>query len=244
MARVRIVQDEDGWRWRWWMLAAAIVAVGLWQIYELGSRRGAQHVGENLDDRAALLAVQDRSFAMIEQLQTRIAALENQLSTQRKLTELEVQASAEMQKELQLALTEQRYLLTKVQFYESIVGKSASQAGVRVASIQLRPGESAGKWWLQVTLTQVKQHSVRASGDVSVAVYGKADGESQELTMAQLHPDGLTTQRFGFRYFQDLVIPLVLPENYEPSEVAVEINIKQPKASQLLEQRDWLALQR
>lgn len=244
MARVRIVKDSPNHSPWWWFVLALLAAALLWQMYHLGSQRGALRVGENLDDRAALLAVQDRSFVILEQQQSRIRELSAQLDTQRKLTDLEVQASVEMQKELQSALLEQRHLLEQVQFYENIVGTPASKAGIRMSSMRLRPGETLGSWWLQLTLTQVKKHDVRASGKISLAIYGEQDGVPQELSLKSVHPNGLSSIKFGYRYFQTVAVPIKLPVGYEPFELALELTVQRPKKSQLIEQREWVELQR
>lgn len=244
MARVRVIkEDSRRSRW-WWFLAAALLAVLLWQVYQIGGQRGALRVGENLDDRAALLAVQDRSFVVLHQQQQRIRELENQLATQRKLTDLEIQAGVEMQKELQAALLEHHQLLEQLQFYENIVGNEASKAGIRISDIQLRPGEGEGAWWLHVTLTQVKAHTVRASGKLSMALYGELNGVPTELSMSQLDPNKSESKRFGYRYFQMLSLPMQLPEGFVPKDVSVEVSVRRPKVSKLLEQREWLSLLR
>lgn len=244
MARVRVVKEGGRSAIWWWLLLTALFSVVLWQVYEIGIDRGAMQVGENLDDRAALLAVQDRSFSMLEDQQRRIHELETQLDTQRKLTELEVQAGIEMQKELQSALLEQRQLLEQVQFYESIVGSAASKAGIRVTELRLRPGENELLWSLNLTMTQVKKHDVRATGKINVALYGELNGQPQELTLKQLHPDGVSTVKFGYRYFQMISVPLQLPEDFIPHDLTVEFAVRTPKKSQLLEQREWVELQR
>lgn len=244
MSGVRIVGDTPRYKAWWWLVLAAFVGLLLWQLYYLGSQRGALRVGENLDDRAALLAVQDRSFVILEQQQKQLNQLQRQLDTQRKLNELEVQAGLEMQKELQSVLLQQHQLLEQVQFYENIVGSGAAKAGIRVSSLQLRPGETERDWWLQVTVTQVKKHNVRAEGKVTVSLYGLQGETPQELTLKHLRPEGLSYEKFGFHYFQNLDIALRLPEGFVPQELTVDIDIKRPKASQLLEQREWVELQR
>lgn len=244
MARVKVVKEQSrASRW-WWAVLVALAVLLLWQSYQLGSLRGALRVGENLDDRAALLAIQDRSFVILQQQEERIQALSRKLETQRQLTDLEIQASVEMQKELQASLLDKHQLLEQVQFYENIVGSSAAKAGVRVSDIQLRPGADAQQWSVNVTMTQVKKHDVRASGKITLSLYGQQNGEPLELTLAQLHPAGVGSITFRYRYFQNLTLPVQLPEGFEPNELAIEIDVRRPKASQLLEQREWLALMR
>jgi TolA-binding protein len=244
MPRVKVVKEQSrASRW-WWAVLAALATLLLWQSYHLGSLRGALRVGENLDDRAALLAIQDRSFVILQQQQERLQELTKKLETQRQLTDLEIQAGVEMQKELQAALLDKHQLLEQLQFYENILGSEAAKAGVRVSDIQLRPGADAQNWSINVTMTQVKKHDVRASGKITLSLYGQQAGQPLELTLAQVHPAGIDSVKFGYRYFQHLTLPVRLPEGFEPEELAIEIAVRRPKASQLLEQREWLALLR
>jgi TolA-binding protein len=244
MPRVRVVKEQSpASRW-WWAVLVALATLLLWQSYHLGSLRGALRVGENLDDRAALLAVQDRSFVVLQQQQEQIQALTRKLETQRQLTDLEIQAAVEMQKELQGALLEKHQLLEQLQFYENILGSEAAKAGIRVSDIQLRPGSDELNWSVNITMTQVKQHDVRASGKIALSLYGQQDGEPLELTLKQLHPAAVDSVKFGYRYFQNITLPLTLPEGFEPKELAIDIAVRRPKASQLLEEREWLALLR
>lgn len=228
----------------WLALALCLVVLLCWQVFQLGAVRGALKVGERLDDRAELLALQDRSFVIMEQQGREIESLMAQLDTQRKLTDLELQAGAEMQRELQSSLAERRQLLERIQFYESIIGNEASQAGLRVAAVRLRPTDVLNEWLLEVTLTQVKKHTSRLVGKLSVAVLGDLNGEFAELGQDKIHPKKLASQRFGFRYYQSLSVPLVLPEDFVASELVLDMKVHSPKKMQLTEQREWVDLLR
>lgn len=228
----------------WLALTLSLVALLCWQVFQLGAVRGALEVGERLDDRAELLALQDRSFVIMEQQDRKIESLMAQLDTQRKLTDLELQAGAEMQRELQSSLAERRQLLERIQFYESIIGNEASQSGLRVAAIRLRPTDAPNEWLLEVTLTQVKKHTSRLLGKVSVAVLGDLNGEYIELGQDKIHPKKLVSQRFGFRYYQTLSVPLVLPEDFVASELVLDVKVHSPRKLQLTEQREWVDLLR
>ena len=231
-------------RKRWLLLLLVLLGLLSWQLFHFGVLRGALDVGGRLDDRAALLALQDRSFVIMEQQERKINSLQAQLDTQRKLTDLELQAGVELQRELQLSLMERRQLLEQVQFFESILGNEASQAGLRVASIKLRPTDKANEWLLELTLTQVKKHNSRLIGSVMVAVMGQLEGQSIELDLAKIHPKKLSSVRFGFRYYQTLSVPMVLPEDFVAKELMIDVKVKSPKALQLVEQREWIELLR
>lgn len=226
-------------RKRWLTVAAGLVVLLCWQVYQLGAVRGALDVGERLDDRAELLALQDRSFVIIEQQERKIASLSAQLDTQRKLTDLELQAGAELQRELQSSLQERRQLLDQIQFFESIIGNDASQAGLRVAKIKLRPTASSQEWLLELTLTQVKKHTSRQSGKVLISVAGEQDGQPVELALKQMHPKQISSQRFGFRYYQTLSFPLSLPASFIAKELTIDVQVQAPKRLQLAETRGW-----
>jgi|GEM_PF-3396903 len=230
-------------RKRWLTVATGLVVLLCWQVYQLGAVRGALEVGEHLDDRAQLLALQDRSFVIIEQQERKIAALSAQLETQRKLTDLELQAGAELQRELQSSLQERRQLLDQIQFFESIIGNDASQAGLRVAKIKLRPTSNREEWLLELTLTQVKKHTSRQTGKVMISVAGEQDGQPVELALNQMHPKKISSKRFGFRYYQTLSVPLVLPVNFIAKELTLDVQVQAPKRLQLAETRSWEELQ-
>lgn len=231
-------------RKRWLFVLLVLVGLLSWQVFHFGALRGALEVGARLDDRAALLALQDRSFVIMEQQERRITSLKAQLDTQRKLTDLELLAGVELQRELQSSLMERRQLLEQLQFFESIIGNEASQAGLRVATIKLRPTDKANEWLLELTLTQVKKHTSRLTGKVAVAVMGQLEGQSIELNLPKIHPKKVSGVRFGFRYYQSISVPLVLPEDFVAKELMIDVNVQSPKAMQLVEQREWVELLR
>lgn len=231
-------------RKRWLFALLALVALLCWQVFHFGALRGALEVGARLDDRAALLALQDRSFVIMEQQERKIDSLKAQLDTQRKLTDLELQAGVELQRELQSSLMERRQLLEQLQFFESIIGNEASQAGLRLATIKLRPTDQANEWLLELTLTQVKKHNNRLTGKVSVAVMGQLDGQPIELDLPKIHPKKVSSVRFGFRYYQSLSVPMVLPEDFVAKELMVDVKVQSPKALHMVEQREWVELLR
>ena len=95
---------------------------------------------------------------------------------------------------------------------------------------------------LSLVLVQTISHDSRVSGVVTLTIEGSRDGAVTALPLDEvLVEPGPSEIPFGFRYFQGLQRELVLPADFEPSQVNVEIRSGETGGQRILHSYAWPA---
>jgi len=192
--------------------------VTLWAAYEVSLRIALPQYSE-------LKAERDR-------LTTRLADLDRELDTERQQAAVlsrSDQISRAANESLQQTVVERdeeiAALRTDVGFYERLVGGSAQRKGLAVHALALRAA-GGGDLQYAVTLTQTLKRSGHTEGELSLEIEGVRDGQLETVGWAALRAGGEAAgQAFAFRYFQQLEGSIMLPANFTPHRVRVEIRV-------------------
>ncbi len=114
-------------------------------------------------------------------------------------------------------------LRSDVAFYERLVGGSAQRKGLAVHALSLG-GPGSGDLQYTLTLTQTLKRSGLTDGEVVLELEGVRDGKLTTLDWNALRQGADSTpQRFSFRYFQQLEGSIMVPEDFTPHRVRVEV---------------------
>jgi hypothetical protein len=114
-------------------------------------------------------------------------------------------------------------LRSDVAFYERLVGGSAQRKGLAVHALALAPG-SAGDLHYALTLTQTLKRSGLTEGAVTLEIDGITNGKLATLDWPALRQGtDSSPQAFSFRYFQQLEGSIMLPQNFTPHRVKVQV---------------------
>ncbi|MBA3563519.1 MAG: hypothetical protein H0W33_05855 [Gammaproteobacteria bacterium] len=140
--------------------------------------------------------------------------------------------------ELQAQILEQRKELA---LYRGIVSPDEGAAGLRVQELDVAQRLEDSHYRLKLVLVQALKHDRRVSGVVNLSVDGAENGRSVSYAMADITPDGARDLRFSFRYFQDFEKDLVLPDDFEPERINVEIRPSDRSAESITQSFDWTA---
>ena len=163
---------------------------------------------------AQIEALQDAN----EKLRADIAAAELARNVDRK-TYADVKTSIA---DLQGQVLKHREELT---FYRGIVSPEDGIGGLRVQSFHVLAGAAEHQYRLQLMLVQSMRQDAAAAGSVGIQIEGVRDSKPEQLPLSQVggttRADGLVA--FQFRYFQELEQDIVLPPDFEPRAVTVEV---------------------
>ncbi|MCZ6586110.1 MAG: hypothetical protein O6930_08845, partial [Gammaproteobacteria bacterium] len=109
--------------------------------------------------------------------------------------------------------------------------------------LNLTKAESEGHYVLRLVLVQAITHDRRVSGVVKFNIEGVRDGEVLELGPEDVLLDSESADiPYGFRYFQGLQRDLVLPADFRPSQVNVEIWPQGSRGQPISESYQWSAV--
>lgn len=137
------------------------------------------------------------------------------------------QISRSANKQVQAALAEREDeisdLRADVAFYERLVGATAPAKGLNVHSVEFKP-EAGGTWRYQIYLTQNLNRGAVSSGGLQFQVEGVRGGKLAAISWNELHQKSQApAQDYSFRYFQELVGSVMLPDGFTPQRVRVSL---------------------
>jgi len=193
---------------------AAVSALIL--MYELGQRRAGFNRAEAYSSIGELTTSLDAANTEIRGLQAKLAILETAAS-------VDNEAYGQIESELGDLQSQISELEENLEFYRGIVSPDDSK-GIQIQELRVSEAEAVGEFRLQLFLTQALRSDRSISGRVQMLLQGQQDGAQVELTLADIisNPDYSLPIRFKFRYFQEVLAEVRLPEGFEPDAVVVK----------------------
>ena len=168
--------------------------------------------------------------AMLERLeihrQIRALSKENE-SLQHRVATAEIgqqvdhQAQSEAQRmigELQAETSRQQQ---ELQFYRGLVARQFGAGTLRVQELKIRP-EEGRRFRVLITLVQAAARDTVANGSLSLAVDGTRAGALVRLPLVEVERSRRSELAFSLRFFQQLEVPIELPEDFQPASLQVE----------------------
>ncbi len=225
----RIVQPGGGSRAWLWLLFLAALAAWSWQVFEFGRQHAGLNVGERKRAEAEL-------EARIEELEEERDLLRAQAARFERSAQIDRAAADGVQSEVRALQDERAELERRVTFLKSLVSGGGEKLVLDDHSL-VEIGERAYRF--AVTLSKRSDDAKTVSGQVTVSVVGRLEGEERRLDM-----DALTKGRrshFGirFRNFQKLETEVELPSGFEPASIEVAVK-PEDKAFKSFEQAyEW-----
>jgi len=132
-------------------------------------------------------------------------------------------------------------LQTELDFFQRLSGTSGTQSGLAIYKLELEPTGSERVFHFVLTLTQNLRRSAIISGNVRIDVKGTLNNRLLSLPWSQVTDGSQPEPAFRFKYFQQLEGYLELPEQFQPSQLLVSLEVK--GQNKLLSRSfDWKAL--
>ena len=243
----RIVFDEAPERpWLKWVLGIGavvlLIVLGVvtyrWALLSAGGDwRRARAEQQSLSEARASLSTR------VKTLEKENRALREQVAFLEQSRTIDEQACKDVREslvEMQATLAESR---EQVAFYRGIVSPEDAKAGVRVQSLELRPLEPSTVLAYKLVLIQAMRHDRAVSGTVALMLQGLLDGSPTELAWSTLEiGDDVERGRaspYNFKYFQELVGQIALPNDFVPTRLTVTLNPKRRGAKSVTRQYEW-----
>jgi hypothetical protein len=203
-------------RWRIGALAAAVLAL-VYGGFELGRAVSGYSIVSSMK-RGIELRRENRALAAeSEALARRVATAELSQRVDR-----QAQADARrMMGELQAETARQQQ---ELQFYRGLVARQFGAGTLRVQELRIRPEEQR-QFRVLITLVQAATRDTVANGTVTFTVGGTQGGEARQLALAEVESGQRRELPFSLRFFQQIEVPIELPEDFQPAELVIEYRI-------------------
>lgn len=228
-----MVRQMPSWRRRALLVVAVLGSlVAMYLMYEWGRFEGGYSKFAEIQRRRELSAriqtLQDEN----ERLRAAVAAAE----LERKVENKAYAAVEKNLADLQAQVLKHREQLT---FYRGIVSPEDGIGGLRIQRFQVLPGAAEHQYRLRLVLVQSMRQESVVSGSVVVQLEGVRDNRPVQLSLSEAADTARADGRlpFQFRYFQNLEQDIMLPEDFEPR--AVNIEVRSAKLAPVRESYPW-----
>ena len=200
-----------------WSRVGVVVVTALAVFYggfELGRASAGFGILSSTFERLELGRLARRLDEENETLQRRVATAEIGQRIDR-------QAQSEAQRiigELQAETARQQQ---ELQFYRGLVARQFGAGTLRVQELKIRPVEDR-RYRVLITLVQAASRDTIANGTVTFAVDGTRRGALIQLPLAALELNKRRELPFSLRFFQQIEVPIELPDRFSPTSLQIE----------------------
>jgi hypothetical protein len=220
-----------------WLVMAVVVLVlllGGWQLFKYGRDSAGYHL-ESLQQETAELN------RRIREVEAAREELKEQNSILERARQVEQEGYAEIRASLQRLQTEILELKEEVAFYRSIVTPYESSGGLRIQTLQITPNGQHNGYRYKLVLTQVMKKNTVTSGKVIFTLEGLQDGKPGVIEHKELLTKNKSYHAFRFKYFQNLVDDIHLPDGFVPQRFVLHIKSNTVNLEKTFEWSDIVA---
>lgn len=228
-----LVKEHDPKRSLLIKLCVLLVLVATsWGVFEYGRKRGGFDRVQAKRDMEALVEQVSILNARIDELMSENAHLASS-------SEIDATASKQVSEKLSQLNDEMLELKEELVFYRSLLSPAELEPGLQILGIQMIKDGSSNAYNYKIVLTQRHNGNQFATGDVNVQVNGLQSGKLTQLDLAEVTNSSEHEMSFRFKNFQSLEGRLVLPENFEPKDVLVNVTPTTRGIKQIERNYEW-----
>ena len=201
------------------LLVAGVLmgAVALYVAYEFG-RYNAGYDRQAVAQQRTELEVQIEHLEKANrEMNTRLAELDTiragrsreQAEMARTIGDLQAQVARESQ---------------ELAFYRGVVAQGASSLGVKIEQLRITPGQRPSTYLVHMSLVRSGRSDTPATGTVQLSLDGSQPEGARTLDLAALTAGRQRELRYNFRYLETFDQQLIVPSNFKPERLNVEVS--------------------
>lgn len=206
---VVVERKPRSWHVRRWLLLALVLAA----VFVAG-RVEDYYVRRQLADARTELSVK------VDQLERELTLEKQTRTALSQSRQVDQMASSELQDSLKGLQDKVKELEKENTFYRSIMNPSGEKSGLQIESFTVLP-LAADRVRYRLVLAQLRSHEKNLRGKVQVQLIGTDSKAIDLFAVAGLKAE---SQKFDFRYFQNIEGEATLPAGFVPREVRVSAN--------------------
>jgi hypothetical protein len=198
-------------------------------VYRYGLQRAGFEVG---------LASQEQSRLkdQIDQLTKENQNLQEKLARAQRSQQMNQTAYAEVNQTLKQSAQEALKLREEISFYKNILSPADKIPGIRVQSLEIKPGDGDAQYHYKLVVIQALKHDHNIRGSAHFEISGLQAGKDIVLEFP-----GRKGKRIGFnfKYFQDIEGDIQLPAAFEPHQIKVTVKTVGRRGKTIEKEYPW-----
>ena len=157
----------------------------------------------------------------------------------KRASEVDKKTALLLQQNVQSMQDEIYKLKGELEFYQGIMDATRESTGLNIQGIHIESLPQEHSYRLKVVLTHVAKGIKIAEGKMNVTIEGMRNGEPSHLDLQDVTLDEGLDLSFKFRNFKRFESDLLLPAEFVPRRVLVQLQPKGVKQSNIKRVFDW-----
>jgi len=109
----------------------------------------------------------------------------------------------------------------------------------KIKAISLKPKQKNGSMEIGITVTRTITDGQKLNGLMTFSLAGQENSEDKIYQLAQLTSDQKTDYKLGFKNYQEIKEPLMLPEGFTPQKILIHVESENIELDDLNQEFDW-----
>ncbi len=109
----------------------------------------------------------------------------------------------------------------------------------KIKTISLKPKQKNGSVEIGITVTRTIIDGQKLNGVMTFSLAGQENSEDKVYQLEQLTSDQKTDYKLGFKNYQEIKEPLMLPEGFTPQKILIHVESENIELDELNEEFDW-----
>lgn len=228
-----VVKPHTPWKTRLiYSLIVVVLVISGWSIYDYG------RYSAGYDSREARIA-QGELLGIKDDLEHQIAELREQKALLERAAQIEREAYNDLDATLKVLQGEILELKEELAFYRGIVSPKDASRGLQLQSVKLESNGIRRNFHYKIVLTQVLKNDRLAIGKVKMDIDGLQGKEPVTLSLNQITEKSIKDLNYRFKYFQNIEGDIILPENFEPLRINVQILPRGKQQDMIQKNIEW-----
>jgi hypothetical protein len=216
------------------ILFSGIISAAMWLLLDANHWQTIKNRFSQSEDLRLMWAVNQSLETENKQLRDRVTILE-------RLTQVDNQAAANLQNNIQ-TLQDQVYLLKgELEFYEGIMTATTDSKGLNIQGLDIQTIEQDRLYSFKLILTNVAKSDNIIEVTMDMTVVGMNKAGSLILSMEEVVAGGKLNRDIKFKNFERIEGNLNFPEGFKPLRVVVDLRQKGAQKSTVKRVFEWPA---
>lgn len=152
---------------------------------------------------------------------------------------IDSQAQQDVQATIRGLKQETGQLKADIVFYKNILAPADNTKGLQIQKTEISATSDSNRYAYKIVLTQVANNKRYINGVLAVNFIGSIDGKKEILPLRDISDVKDLGVKFKFRYFQDIVGELTIPDNFTPEKIQVVAQASGKKNTRVEQTFDW-----
>lgn len=170
---------------------------------------------------------------------TEVSELRRQLVMTEQMAAMDREALKAIKEHVKDLQSERLSMEEELIFLRGIVSADVKEDGLRIQRFTVRPANDAGRFAYRFTISQAIANGAMATGSIYLQIEGIQQDKHTIMALESLNQDKQASIDMRFKYYQDITGEFIIPDDFSPEKVTIEVKPTSKKLAPVKETFDW-----